>query len=210
MIEVVTAANRAGQEGLMRSMFHDRKRVFVDRMKWDISVVKGDLEIDQFDHDEAVYLIAQDGAGNHLGSCRLLPSTGPHILQDVFPQLCDGGEVPTGEGIWEMTRLVYSPDIKDMAVLNRVRMRLRMAMIEFALAAGISHYTAIIRMDFLPTAISAGWELEPLGFPLDIDGESTTAVMVTNNAAALAHVRQRSGLHEPVLDLSHLQLAKAA
>ncbi len=210
MIEIITSANRAAHEPLMRSMFEDRRRVFVDRMKWDIAVTADGLEIDQFDHDEAIYLVAQDGAGKHLGSVRLLPSTGPHILKDVFPELCDGGEVPTGPAIWEMTRLVYSPDIRDMAVLNRVRMRLRMAMIEFAMGFGIDYYTAIIRMDFLPTAISAGWSLEPLGFPIEIDGESTTAVMVRNDAEALAHVRRRAGIHEPILDLGHLKLANAA
>ena len=210
MIEIVTADNRAQHSELMRTMFADRKRVFVDRMKWGIPVTEDGLEIDQFDDDNAVYLIVHDGDGTHLGSTRLLPSTGPHILKDLFPNLCDGGEVPTGEHIWEMTRLVYSPDIRDMAVLNRVRMRLRMAMIEYALHAGISHYTAVIRMDFLPTAISAGWELEPLGFPVDIDGESTTAVMVSNTEAALAHVRKRSGIHEPVLDLPRQHAAIAA
>lgn len=204
MIEIVTAANRDRHAALMRTMFIDRRRVFVDRMKWGIPVTDEGLEIDQFDNDDAVYLIAHDGNGQHLGSARLLPSTGPHILGDLFPNLCEGNQVPTGDHIWEMTRLVYSPDIRDMAVLNRVRMRLRMAMIEYALHAGISHYTAVIRMDFLPTAVSAGWELEPLGFPVDIDGEATTAIIVSNTAEALAHVRRRSGIQESVLGLTDI------
>ena len=63
-------------------MHRDRKTVFVDRLGWQVPVVNGDLEIDQFDGDDAIYLIAVDEAGGHAGSLRLLPTAGPHLLAD--------------------------------------------------------------------------------------------------------------------------------
>lgn len=209
MIHVVTAENRDRFASLIRDMHRDRKRVFVDRLKWNVPVVNGDMEIDQFDHDGAVYLIIATPDHRHLGSARLLPSSQPHILGDLFPQLC-AEAVPQGPDIWEMSRLVYSPEINDGAALNRTRMLLRLAMVEFALSIGIRHYSCIVRMDFLPTVLSAGWVAVPLGFPTDIDGELTTAVQIDVDAEALQSVRTKFGFYEPVLTFDYPRPALAA
>lgn len=209
MIHVITAENRDRHGSLIRDMHRDRKRVFVDRLKWDVPVVDGDQEIDQFDHDGAVYLIISTADDRHLGSARLLPSTRPHPLCDVFPQLCAEG-APQNPDIWEMTRLVYSPDIADVEALNRTRMMLRLALVEFALSIGIRHYSCIVRMEFLPTVLSAGWVAVPLGFPTDVGGEMTTAVQIDIDAAALQSVRDKYGYYEPVLTFDYPRPALAA
>ncbi len=42
---------------------------------------------------------------------RLLPTTGPYMLADVFPQLLRGEDPPKAEHIWEISRFaVLSPD----------------------------------------------------------------------------------------------------
>ena len=41
----------------LREMFEARKRVFVDLLKWDVPVLEGRFEIDQFDDEHAAYLI---------------------------------------------------------------------------------------------------------------------------------------------------------
>src|SRR3546814_16755220 len=85
-------------------MFEDRKRLFVDLLGWDLSVQDARWEIDQFDDDDAVYLIALDQTGDHAGSLRLPPSNKPHILSEPFPDLRPDG-VPTGPTPSEVTRL---------------------------------------------------------------------------------------------------------
>lgn len=198
MIHIITQENAHHHRALVREMHRDRKRVFVDRFKWNVPVVDGDQEVDQFDTPDAVYLIVAGADGRHLGSARLLPSMRPHILGDLFPELADAG-VPKGDNIFEMTRMVYSPELTDMAALGRIRMLLRLAMVEYAVAAGIDHYTCIVRMEFLPTVLSAGWVAEPLGFPRDIDGELTTAVRIDVDQAALDAVRAKFRYFDPVL-----------
>ena len=56
------------------TMFADRKTQFVDFFDWDVRVVDGRFEIDQFDTPDAVYLAAIDGSGRHEASLRMLPS----------------------------------------------------------------------------------------------------------------------------------------
>lgn len=209
MIHVIKAANSAAYAPLLRDMHRDRKRVFVDRFGWDVPVVDGELEIDRFDTGEAVYLVAASPEGRHWGSTRLLPSTAPHILGDLFPELA-AGDPPRGPGIWETTRLVYSPDIRDMALLERIRLTLRAGMIEFALATGIEAFSCIIRMEFLPTVLASGWRVTPLGLPLDIGGELCTAVLMEDMAAAQAATHGRIRLDGPVLVRDQTQAAIAA
>ena len=57
---------------LLRTMFEARKRVFVDLLKWDVPVLEGAYEIDQFDTREATYVILADEEGSHRASARLL------------------------------------------------------------------------------------------------------------------------------------------
>ncbi len=97
--------NPCGDETL-RAMFEDRKSVFVDLLGWDIPVLEGRFELDEFDDQRATYLIISDGAGDHLGSARLLPTTGRHILGSLFTELC-AAPPPTGAEIFEITR--FSP-----------------------------------------------------------------------------------------------------
>ena len=95
MIRLVTHHNRGAYPALVRAMHADRKRVFVDMLKWDIPH-DAELESDQFDDVRAEYLILHDPAnGEHLASLRLLPTERPHLMTEVFPYLCAGG-VPRG------------------------------------------------------------------------------------------------------------------
>lgn len=145
------------------NMHRDRKRVFVDLLKWDVPVVDGEFEIDQFDHAGAVYLICADEHGNHRGSLRLLPTTCPHILGSLFPDLCDG-PVPSGPNVYEITRCCFSPRIRAADRL-RVRNQLATAAVEFALFNGIDTYTCVAEGGWYSQVLSMGWICEPIGLP---------------------------------------------
>ncbi len=134
MIEHLKRVHAMELPGLFAGMHADRKRVFVDMLKWDIPH-DGIFEKDQYDTDQADYLILQDRqAGDHQGSVRLLPTTGAHMLADVFPFLCEG-KVPRGPRIREITRLVVSPSVGRSERMT-TRNMLGRAMIEFGLMSG--------------------------------------------------------------------------
>jgi acyl-homoserine lactone synthase len=103
-----TLSADGGEDALLRAMFAARKRVFVDLLKWDVPVLAGQYELDQFDDPHATYLILSDGDGGHLGSARLLETERPHILDMLFPELCPSG-VPRGPSVREVTREVLTP-----------------------------------------------------------------------------------------------------
>jgi N-acyl-L-homoserine lactone synthetase len=200
VVHIVSSANRARFARQIEQMHKDRKRVFVDRLKWDVPVVDGRLEIDAFDTAHAIYLIETDDAGRHLASVRLLPTTRPHILGNVFASLCDG-PVPTGEDVMELTRLCVSPDVPRPEA-SRLCNHMWIASLEFALLFGISRYTGVSQAQFLSALLSSGWEVQPLGLPREIDGQLTGAVLITVTPEGLRHARARCGYSYPVLDVA--------
>lgn len=54
MIQVIDNHLAAENRPLLQSMFADRKRLFIDLFGWDVPVVDGQYEIDQFDNAHTV------------------------------------------------------------------------------------------------------------------------------------------------------------
>lgn len=209
MVAIVTAENRPAYAATLTAMHRDRKAVFVDALKWDIPVVDGDLEIDEYDTEAAVYLIVADPAtGTHLGSVRLVSTAGPHLLGDKFAFLC-ADAVPTGDDVWEVTRLCTTPGLTPAAAL-RIRMNLVMGVMEYALSNGIARYTMMTHMAYLSTLLAVGWDIEPLGLPAAVQGEQVAALQISVDAAALGRMRTMYGFPRPVLEPAAEESALAA
>lgn len=66
-----------------------RHQVFIERLGWELDSIDG-LERDQFDRPDTVYVVSRDENGTVTGCARLLPTTQPYLLGDVFPQLLNG------------------------------------------------------------------------------------------------------------------------
>lgn len=80
-----------------------RHQVFVERLGWDLNSIDG-LEKDQFDRTDTVYVISRDEDGNVTGCGRLLPTTQPYLLGEIFPQLLNGQLPPADPDVWELSR----------------------------------------------------------------------------------------------------------
>jgi N-acyl-L-homoserine lactone synthetase len=197
MIQHFRRADARHLQTLFVSMHRDRKRVFVDTLKWDIPH-DGVHEVDQYDTEDADYLILRDcKSGGHLGSVRLLPTTGPHMLADVFPFLCEGS-IPRGPHVREITRLVISPDVPVRERLM-VRNMLGRAMIEFGLQNGVTRYTAVCDFSFLSQLLASGWQIKPLGLPQYVEGSLIGALQIRLDRNSLDRTNQDWRHEIPVL-----------
>jgi N-acyl-L-homoserine lactone synthetase len=87
-----------------------RHKVFVQRLHWEIPGVSHDTtsEWDKFDGDATVHLVALSADYEVCGCARLMPTTGPYLLRDVFPELAGPGSLPSLPSIWEMSRFAGS------------------------------------------------------------------------------------------------------
>jgi N-acyl-L-homoserine lactone synthetase len=176
MIHIIDNHLAASNRSLLQSMFADRKRLFVDLFGWDVPVVDGQYEIDQFDTPATVYAIVADADGAHEASLRLMPTTSPHMLATIFPHLCPLG-VPADDATWETTRLCL-PQRHGAARRRELRNLLFSAAIDFALDRGIERLTGLIPEGFRKELLSMGWRAEPLGPAVRLSGDLVGAFMV--------------------------------
>ncbi len=176
MIHVIDNHLAAAQRPLLQSMFADRKRLFVDLFGWDVPVVDGCYEIDQFDTAETLYLIVAEDDGGHAASIRLFPSSLPHMLDTLFPHLCPLG-VPSDNATWESTRLCL-PQRHGAERRRTLRNMLFSAMVDVALARGIERYTGVIPDKFRKEVLAMGWRAEPLGPAVRIAGGPIGAFVI--------------------------------
>ena len=106
MIHVFDGAEIDRRPDLRDAMFRDRAAQFVTRNRWDISVDAEGREIDQYDDLGPTYIVCATG-DRHLGSLRLLPTTGRTMLAEIFPDIAPPDLARTG---WvECTRYCIAP-----------------------------------------------------------------------------------------------------
>jgi acyl homoserine lactone synthase len=111
VIVVIERNNAARYANLLDKMFRLRARVFHDTLKWDVHVADG-KERDRYDDAAPVYIVYTDEKACEVkGSLRLLPTTGPTLLTDVFADTMPDGLHLRAPTIWECTRFCVDDGI---------------------------------------------------------------------------------------------------
>jgi N-acyl-L-homoserine lactone synthetase len=176
MLHIIHTDPDAVPDAVMRAMFVARREVFVDLLKWDLAVLDGKYELDQFDDTHARYIILTERDGRHLGSARLLPTLRPHLLDSFYPALCEEG-APRGAGIMEITRFCLD---RSLSASDRraVRDTLVVAITQHALACGIRAYSAIAELRWLQQILAFGWRCALLGTPKEVSGMMLGALRI--------------------------------
>lgn len=88
---------------LLKDMGRYRHKVFVSHLGWPLQC-SDDIESDEFDGPDAVYVSSVDKHGQVNGVARLLPTIAPYLLEKVFPSLWGGSHLPHHSEIWELSR----------------------------------------------------------------------------------------------------------
>lgn len=176
MLNVQSFENREAPDEALRRMWAARKSVFVDLLKWDVPVLAGRYELDQFDDPHARYVILAGPACEHYASARLLPTTRAHILGSFYPELCENG-VPRGSTIKEITRFCLD---RGLTALERREMRnaLICSLVDHALISGITAYTAVASKGWFKQVLEFGWDCRPLGPPRYCGNEVLAAIRI--------------------------------
>ena len=71
-MQVMSGAPEGLPQGLYSKMARYRHKVFVEQLGWGLQTQDG-AELDQFDRQDTVYVVAQDDEGHVFGCARLLP-----------------------------------------------------------------------------------------------------------------------------------------
>ena len=142
-----------GREAGQPNFRSGSKRVFHDQLGWEVPLKNG-REIDVYDALDPAYVISVDDAtGEVRGSLRMMPTTGPHLMRDVFSAWFDKPVVFESAAIWEVTRFCvdtawlrghYTPRGQ-----NLVTCELIIAGCEVAARSGVSQLTTLSHMGMI-------------------------------------------------------------
>ena len=198
-VHVVHSRSNPAYHAQLDEMFRQRYDVFIRILKWDIPGTDHQRcrEIDQFDLPQTVYLLVMQGDAV-LGASRMLPTTGPNMMRDVFPALCKDGP-PESTQVWEWSRGHVKPD-EPHHVRSKVLDHIFVSGYEFALTSGVGSLTAQINASEFPRWLKRGLMVDVLGPPVPVqDGSEIVALKHRVTPATLARVRTETGISRPVL-----------
>jgi acyl-homoserine lactone synthase len=197
MMILIHGSDVARHQTLMEEAFRLRHRVFVEELGWSDLRSAERLEQDQFDHEEAVHHLCMH-QGRVVGYQRMLPTTRPHLLSDVFPELCEEA-IPRGPGIYEWTRNCVAREWRDSATgVSRFSFELTLAVVEWGLGVGVDTVTVEYDPLFLLRALQMQFLVRPLGYQRIIAGRPTVAVSMRFDMSTLATVRRAYGSADSV------------
>lgn len=202
MIEIAQAG-QGGKTKLLFEMHRLRARIFRERMGWDVSINEMGMEIDQFDIQEAVYFLAVDDEQNVIGSWRLLPSIGPTMIGEIWPEFMDTLPMPQNPHIWEASRFgVFSTKEQTRESLKQVGKatgELFCALTEACILCGIHEVYTLYdaRIERLIKRLNC--HPENISEPIPIDGIPCRIGRFITNHEMLLRIRNATGISQTLI-----------
>jgi N-acyl-L-homoserine lactone synthetase len=163
MIHVVNCSNRHLYRAQIWSMYQERKRIYVDGHGWTELMSFDGAEVDDFDDERAVYLMALGPTGELWGAQRVRPTDDRCILVDKFPHLIGPGQPQLkGPEAWESTRIFSVQNYRGSTPLFPL---LATAGVEVALDAGARRIVAFTNVENYPHMTNGAAEFHLTGLP---------------------------------------------
>jgi acyl-homoserine lactone synthase len=188
MIHVISRTNRHLYEDVLEQHFLLRHRIFVEERKWEALRRPDGREIDNYDDDDTIYLLALEDR-RVVGGHRLYPTTKPTMMGEVFPHLATVRGTPSDPAVWEWSRYFIVADRRD----GNLNLQLMAAVQEFCLSQQIRQVSAIIEMWWLPRFQEAGFVVTPLGLPAIVENAWTMAALIEIQQSTLDVMAERTG-----------------
>jgi acyl homoserine lactone synthase len=205
MIRIFDGTNKSRYANEIDAMFRSRAETFSDRLGWEV-VVKDGYERDRFDELNPLYLVSVDAdSGEYWGSLRLLPTIGPNMLRDVFPQLLGEEGQVANPAIWESSRICVAncadqPErMKNW--LNYALCELLLGVGEIAIPAGLTKIVSVFDARMLRILRATGCNLTIIGTPQRIGKVMSYAALFDVGPGALVNFKEKLGVTQSVLSL---------
>lgn len=175
MIEI--ASRRDFKAADLWDMHKLRAKVFSERMGWEVPIISG-MEIDGYDAIEPYYMMMREPGGVLRGCWRLLPTVGPYMLKDSFPQLLHGAAAPQDAKVWELSRFAIETEGQQVFGFSYIALQSIGEIIAYGHRAGIEQYVTVTTTAIERMLRKAGVVISRFGPPVVIGVENTVALYV--------------------------------
>lgn len=121
-----------------------RHKIFCTQKSW-VPTNKEQQDVDAYDCLNPVHFIHLDDEDEVDGCCRIVPTTGPNMLRDIFPELMGGHPMPCAESMWEISRFAVDTERLDdsYTMISDVTSELLITLFTYALKKEISRIVAV-------------------------------------------------------------------
>ncbi|MGV2290716.1 acyl-homoserine-lactone synthase [Trinickia sp. YCB016] len=161
----------------LAQMYRLRAKVFRDRMKWNVAILSG-MEIDGYDALSPHYMLVH-GSSNELRGCwRVLPTEGPYMLKDTFPELLHGHPTPEDPRVWELSRFAIESDSEERFAFGDLALDAMREIVKFADRMGIVSYVTVTTTSVERLLKRTGIDMHRFGPPMRIGVENTVALTI--------------------------------
>lgn len=185
--EVFTQTLRDLSTNDATGMFRLRYDTFRVRLGWDVKCTDDGQEVDEFDAQDSVRYILARSPDQGIDACwRLLPTLGPNMLRDVFPQLLHGLPAPAATDVWELSRFAIATERLDASEnsgnpqigFGELSVALMVEAARFARAHGIARYVTVTTAAIERMLKRQGLHIHRLGAPVRIGAVLTVACFI--------------------------------
>jgi acyl homoserine lactone synthase len=191
-MEIVLGSSTQMPPSILADMARYRRKVFVEKLGWELHGTE-ELEFDQFDRADTLYVVARNRAREVVGTARLLPTLRPYLLGDVFPGLLGGLPAPASADVWELSRFA-AMDLSSSATppsLGQFSAEFSGDLLRAAMRCAAAHGAKRL-ITVSPLAVErllrkAGFETQRAGPAQIIDGATIFACWIRIPAQLLPH-----------------------
>ncbi|BCG86663.1 isovaleryl-homoserine lactone synthase [Mesorhizobium sp. 113-3-9] len=197
-MHLVTWDNRKHYRKVLERYFRIRYDIYVKQRRWRAVGRPINIEIDAFDNEHAIYVLALDTNGRIVGGSRLVPTLQPHLMSEVFPVLA-GGRPPRAAEIFEWTRFFVVPSRRTQGASSPIAGFVLCGLLETAQSLGIRQISVVCET-FWPKRLRAlGWTLTELGEVLEHPDGDIIALLIDVTPEAVEQTRRAYGISGVIL-----------
>jgi acyl homoserine lactone synthase len=169
------AARKEFESKELWEMHRLRTKIFKDRMGWEVPIMSG-MEIDGYDALDPYYMMISEPTLGLRGCWRALPTEGPYMLKDTFPQLLYGQTAPSDPKIWELSRFAIEADGPQGFGFSGISLDALREIVTFGDKMGIEHYVTVTTASIERMMKRAGFAVTRFGPPMRIGVENAVAL----------------------------------
>lgn len=177
MLHVYHGEEKEKYRSIFDQMTCLRADQFSTRRGWQVTVNDG-KEVDRFDQMNPLYVCLLSQEQRLLASLRLLPTMGPHMLCDVFPEVMGDTGIVRNPLVWESSRFcVDTKAIRDFGDdgINIVTRAILAGLFSTASSAGLEYIISVYDIFVERILRRSGCKFERLGPIVRYDDLKTVA-----------------------------------
>lgn len=152
-----------------------RAKIFKEKMGWEVPIMSG-MEIDGYDALDPYYLMIREPEKGLCGCWRALPTEGPYMLKDTFPELLHGHSAPENPKIWELSRFAIEAEGPQGFGFSGISLEAGREIVRFGDKMGIEHCVTVTTASIERMMRRAGLAVTRFGPPIRIGVENAVAL----------------------------------